>query len=188
MHRSLRTPLRISLSTFQEHHAAIALTLDISRGASDYTALFPHPIAVDVNRPLIIQISADAYALPYANEPLQIIVCAEVLQHVRKPRCPVAEIYHAVNPGGICFLSTRPCYHLYNWSNDCFRFTSSAFRELFHDSKAGLATILTYFHCWLIEKRELLWKFLRLSGHAIVIVYQRCFEFRVRRCSLWVAV
>jgi SAM-dependent methyltransferase len=49
-----------------------------------------------------------AQALPFATASIDIVLLAEVLEHLAQPRRACAEILRVLKPGGICLLSTPP--------------------------------------------------------------------------------
>jgi ubiquinone/menaquinone biosynthesis C-methylase UbiE len=49
-----------------------------------------------------------AQALPLASESVDLVILAEVLEHLTRPSAAGAEIMRVLRPGGICLLSTPP--------------------------------------------------------------------------------
>ena len=54
------------------------------------------------------QLRAVAQALPLASESVDVVILAEVLEHLQRPSAACAEIMRVLRPGGICLLSTPP--------------------------------------------------------------------------------
>ena len=54
------------------------------------------------------QLRAVAQALPLASESVDVVILAEVLEHLQRPSAAGAEIMRVLRPGGICLLSTPP--------------------------------------------------------------------------------
>jgi len=54
------------------------------------------------------QLRAVAQALPLASESVDVVILAEVLEHLDQPSAAGAEILRILKPGGVCLLSTPP--------------------------------------------------------------------------------
>ncbi len=54
------------------------------------------------------QLRAVAQSLPLASESVDVVILAEVIEHLTQPSVAGAEIMRILKPGGICLLSTPP--------------------------------------------------------------------------------
>lgn len=50
-------------------------------------------------------IAGDAMALPFCENSIDVIICAQVYEHVPNDECLVSEIYRVLKPGGTVFFS-----------------------------------------------------------------------------------
>lgn len=68
-----------------------------------------------------------------ADGSFDVVVCTEVLEHVRQPFSAVEEIRRMLAPGGIALVSTPFNFRIHGPLPDCWRFTEHGLRELFRD-------------------------------------------------------
>lgn len=54
--------------------------------------------------------AADTTHLPFAHEALDLVICCEVLEHIRDDRRAVAEIVRVLRPGGALVVSVPRCW------------------------------------------------------------------------------
>lgn len=121
---------RVHLDRFLERHATAARTLDIGAGGSSYARFFPNRVALDIDPLRKPDIVGDAHALPFGNASFSVVLCTEVLEHLRDPRKAFAEMARVVEPGGRLILTTRFVYPLHDTPSDFWRFTKYGLREL----------------------------------------------------------
>ncbi len=76
---------------------------------------------------------ADAVRLPFADGAFEGVVCAEVLEHLSRPRLALGEIRRVLRPGGHLLLTTRFLFPLHDRPNDFFRFTRHGLELLLAD-------------------------------------------------------
>lgn len=55
--------------------------------------------------PTLIYVRGDAQRLPVADESVDVVVCAQVYEHVANADALVTEIYRVLAPGGVCLFS-----------------------------------------------------------------------------------
>jgi len=72
--------------------------------------------------------------LPVKDNCFDLVVCTQVLEHVRNPQQAVDEIYRVLKPGGIVILTTNFHYGLHGAPHDYFRFSRYALDHLFQQS------------------------------------------------------
>jgi SAM-dependent methyltransferase len=54
------------------------------------------------------QVCASASALPFHPDTLDVVLLAEVIEHLGNPRVAAKEIMRVLRPGGVCLVSTPP--------------------------------------------------------------------------------
>lgn len=92
-------------------------TLDINPGAT-YTADL---CCVNMNRWVI------------GDNVFDVIICTEVLEHVRQPFYAVKEVSRMLKKGGYVYASTPFNFRIHGPLPDCWRFSEHGIRELFKD-------------------------------------------------------
>ncbi len=73
------------MEKFLEKYATEKRTLDVGSGGSKYGQFFPNRITVDIDKSRQPDIIADAHSLPFKDGEFEIILCTEVLEHVKNP-------------------------------------------------------------------------------------------------------
>jgi len=76
---------RKNLEKFLTRHATEKRALDIGSGGSSYGRLFPNRLTVDIDPSRKPEIVADAHNLPFKNGEFEVVLCTEVLEHVKDP-------------------------------------------------------------------------------------------------------
>jgi SAM-dependent methyltransferase/uncharacterized protein YbaR (Trm112 family) len=100
-----------------------------------------HPKLVNLNIGLFpnVDVVADAYELPYADESVDAIYCEAVLEHLEYPDRAVAEMWRVLKTGGQVFAAT-PFLQMYHGYPDHYQnFTLSGHRRLFE--RAGFTVV-----------------------------------------------
>src|SRR5581483_4352526 len=121
-----------------------ALVLDAGAGECPHAPLFAHTRYVKLDRGIgdaawdysRVDVLADVQALPFASGTFDAVINIQVLEHVREPDDPVAEMARVLKPGGQLILTTVQCWEIHQHPNDFFRFTRYGLSYLFE--KAGL--------------------------------------------------
>ena len=114
------------LSEYLEQHGVSLRgrrVLDLGSGLGGYTiewkALGGHVFALDlaasspaVKADRIPFVQADAHSLPFADNRFDVVFCASLIEHVRRPDLLLSEVHRVLSLGGICYLSFPPFYSL----------------------------------------------------------------------------
>ncbi len=119
------------LEKFLERYKTDVRTLDVGSGGSSYHRFFPNRFSIDVDPARKPDLVADAHNLPFKNGEYELVLCTEVLEHVKDPRKVINEIGRVLKPGGRVILTTRFVYPLHDVPHDYWRFTKYGLLELF---------------------------------------------------------
>lgn len=124
---------RRNLEKFLEKYKTDKKVLDIGSGGSSYGRFFPNRLTVDIDPDRNPEIVADAHTLPFEDNSFEVILCTEVLEHVRNPQQVINEFKRVLKPEGQVILTTRFIYPLHDIPNDFWRFTRYGLEELFKE-------------------------------------------------------
>lgn len=127
----MRKITRTHLEAFLSRHASDERALDVGSGGSSYGRFFPNRVSVDINPARKPDVIADAHALPFKDSEFALVLCTEVLEHVRDPRAAIAQMRRVLKPGGTLILTTRFIYPIHDAPGDYWRFTRYGLAELF---------------------------------------------------------
>jgi SAM-dependent methyltransferase len=72
-----------------------------------------------------------AEALPLRSESADLVLCTQMLEHVRRPEAAVAEMRRVVHPDGVCLLTTHGTWFYHPDPEDYWRWTAAGLRALF---------------------------------------------------------
>ncbi len=126
---------RNHLENFLKRQATDKRVLNVGSGADlyNYRRFFPNAVSFDVdpnNKPNVI---GDAHALPFKNEEFEVVLCAEVLEHLIDPKKAISEMRRVLKSGGTLILTTRFVYPIHDSPHDYWRFTKYGLMELFKE-------------------------------------------------------
>jgi SAM-dependent methyltransferase len=121
---------RITLDQFIEAHASHGRTLDIGAQNGPYAKWFPNRVAIDIRRGAGVDLLSDAHALALADASFDVVLCTEVLEHLREPQRAIDEMYRVLKPGGTLLLTTRFLFPIHDAPHDYYRFTKYGLRYL----------------------------------------------------------
>lgn len=121
---------RVTLERFISEHATTDRTLDIGAQNGPYARYFPNRIALDICRGQGVRILSDAQALAIADDAFEVVLCTEVLEHLREPQKAIDECFRVLSPGGRLLLTTRFLFPIHDAPHDYFRFTKYGLRYL----------------------------------------------------------
>ncbi len=122
---------RQRLHAFLLRHRSGVRTLDVGAGEANHKKYFPQSITVDINPERKPDVVGDIHALPFKDGEFEIVLCLDVLEHVRDPRKAVSELMRVVAPGGKLLFATRFVFPLHDTPGDYWRFTEYGLRDLF---------------------------------------------------------
>jgi len=124
---------RDRLKRFLSANSSQGKTLDVGCGDSYYRQFFPNRVSVDLDPRRSPDIVADIHRLPFSDEEFDVILCTEVLEHVKNPFLAVSEMKRVLKKGGKILLTTRFIFPIHDAPVDFFRYTSFGLAELFKD-------------------------------------------------------
>jgi len=92
-----------------------------------------HPKLINLNIGAFpnVEVVADAYALPYADDAVDAFHCEAVLEHLEHPELAVSEMYRALRPGCAVFAATPFLQPFHGYPNHFQNFTLTGHRRLF---------------------------------------------------------
>jgi len=97
----------------------------------------PRLINVNISDYENVDVVADAYELPYADESVSAIFCEAVLEHLEFPERAVAEMCRVLKPGGRVFAATPFLQWYHGYPNHFQNFTLTGHVRLF--ARAGFS-------------------------------------------------
>ena len=121
---------RVTLDRFIAAHATDQPTLDIGAQNGPYAALFPRRIGLDIRPGAGVRIIGDAQALGVRDAAFDVVLCTEVLEHLREPQQAIDEMFRVLKPGGRLLLTTRFLFPIHDAPDDYFRYTKYGLRYL----------------------------------------------------------
>ena len=98
---------RKHLESFLKQHRTESKVLDIGSGGSGYDRYFPNRLTADIDPERKPEVVADIQDMPFHNGEFEVILCTEVLEHVKNPFLAVQELERVLAPGGALILTTR---------------------------------------------------------------------------------
>ncbi|MBX9906622.1 class I SAM-dependent methyltransferase [Patescibacteria group bacterium] len=126
----MRKILSEKLEVFYRSHASEKKTLDVGSRKGRHAKYFPNVTSIDVSPNADPDIVADAHAIPFPDNHFEIVICREVLEHVKDPARVLSEMHRVLVPGGTLLLSTRFLFPIHEAPEDRWRFTNYNLREL----------------------------------------------------------
>lgn len=88
-------------------------------------------VSVDISPEREPDVCTDACMLPFADDSFDLVICCEVLEHVREPSSASREIFRVLRPNGKLVLTAPFVYPIHERPHDYFRFTKFGLRMLF---------------------------------------------------------
>lgn len=93
-----------------------------------------HLQTCDLNFGPGVDFAADVSDMPFENDSFDLVLCTQVLEHVKDPQKVCNELARVVKPGGYVFLTTPQSSPLHNLPWNFFNFTNLGLRLLFDAS------------------------------------------------------
>ena len=118
---------------FIKQFATDGAVLDIGCGNDLYKDAFPNCTTVDIAaRPGVkVDIIGDAHDLHMIQDSsYDMILCAEVLEHLHTPHKAIAEFHRILKPGGKLILTTRFLFPIHDAPGDYYRYTKYGLQHL----------------------------------------------------------
>lgn len=172
---------RPPLERFLQRHASGAFTLDLGSSIGFYATLFPHRVTLDIRPVRGVQVVGDAHALCFPDATFDLVLCTEVLEHLREPQRGIDEMRRVLRPGGVLLLTTRFLFPIHDAPGDFFRFTRFGLAHLLREfpqvdiveeaDPIGTLAVLT--QRLGIQAETLGWRPLRLGWHVAARALRR---------------
>jgi SAM-dependent methyltransferase len=128
------------------------LLLDAGGGYQPYKKLFAHaryescdylPVLIEAdganNVPQTFY--CDLEAIPKQQGSYDVIICTQVLEHVKNPGKVVSEFYRILKPGGKLFLTAPQCFGIHMAPYNFFNYTSYGLEYIFKQSGFTIISI-----------------------------------------------
>lgn len=93
------------ITEFLSHHFAWVVGADIDRAAIEHAGR-------SFSRPNLQFLLGDSMLLPFEKASFDVVVCAQVYEHVPDPSRMMAEIRRVLSPGGACYFAAGNRIHL----------------------------------------------------------------------------
>jgi len=185
------TPGRLSLEAFLASHACGGPTLEIGAEDSACARWFPNRVAINVRPNEHAHILADAYRLPFGDGAFDVVLCAEVIEHMHTPALAIEEMHRVLKHGGKLLLTTPFAYPIHYAPTDYYRFTRFGLLHLLSgwevesltEATTDGAALATFFHHWLLKKRGFAWKAPKLAWWCVWRALTRSYAGRAVRAN-----
>jgi len=124
-----RTLLEYHLSDVVKLDCFRGVILNVGCGETTYEEFLPKSTAMyKVDWPstlhdVFVDAWCDVHNLPFKNELFDLVICTEVLEHVKVPQAVLAEIYRVLKPNGLMFLTAPFLYSIHEAPYDFYRYT-----------------------------------------------------------------
>jgi SAM-dependent methyltransferase len=125
-----------------------AKLLDAGAGDSPYRKYFEHTRYISVDTASTghhafqsVGVRADLAALPFVSDTFDVVLCTQVLEHVRHPGHVLAELARVLKPKGNLFLTVPQSWEVHEAPQDYFRFTRYGLELLFNNAALEMVAI-----------------------------------------------
>ena len=124
---------RSKLDDFLKTHRSCGKTLNIGCANLRYTSYFPYMVALDIDKTKEPDIAGDTHYLPLIDESFDVVLCTEVLEHLKEPQKAIDDMRRVLKKGGKLILTTPFIFPLHDTPSDYFRYTKYGLRYLLRD-------------------------------------------------------
>jgi SAM-dependent methyltransferase len=135
MHREITRSLVAARDAFLRPGLRI---LDVGCGVQPYYPLFAEIasdyVGSDVEPGPRIAYVSPVESLPIPDAQYDVVLCTQVLEHVRHPQRALREMTRVLVPGGHLFLTTLGVYPFHPHPADYWRWTQQGFEAMFQDT------------------------------------------------------
>jgi SAM-dependent methyltransferase len=137
------------------------------RGSFDINRLNHRVVYVNLSNENMPDIQADAASLPFGKNIFDVVVCAELLEHVYLPELVLREMMRVLKPNGILLITVPFLVPYHADPCDFGRYSSQYLKQVLKD--VGFSNIQ-------IEKQGDFWSVLldMLRGYVIHLQYEQC--------------
>ncbi len=143
----------LSPKAFAKKYAVDGKKLNLGSGPRIISSEF---INVDLSSYPGVDIVADISNVPVGDNTVSMVVCDNVLEHVKNPEAVARELYRMLKPGAVAYISTPFFYPFHSSPSDYRRWTHEGLRLLFKDfetvdlgCRAGPFSVLNVYLCYL---------------------------------------
>ncbi|MDR2600762.1 MAG: class I SAM-dependent methyltransferase [Oscillospiraceae bacterium] len=138
------------LASYAKEYASGRL-IDIGCGTKPYEKLFApyiiEHVGADHNEMFHnkdnVDIFADAYSIPVADNSFNSALSTSVLEHLEEPQKAFDEVYRILDNGGVLLLSVPFLYHLHEQPRDFYRYTTYGLQYLAENAGFKIAVTKT---------------------------------------------
>jgi SAM-dependent methyltransferase len=135
MHREITRSLVEARDTYLRPGLRI---LDVGCGVQPYYPLFADIASEydgnDVEPGPRIKYVSMVESLPIPDESYDVVLCTQVMEHVRRPVQALSEMTRVLAPGGHLFMTTHGVYPFHPHPGDYWRWTRQGFEAMFEDT------------------------------------------------------
>ncbi len=179
---------RHALDRFLQSRATDARTLDLGGGSGPYADYFPNRTCMDVRPTPDVDFLGDAHHLPVRDAAFDVVVCTEVLEHLKEPRAALDEMFRVLAPNGRLLLTTRFLFPIHESPHDFYRYTRYGLEHLLarfeivtlEEETDTMGTLAVLVQRLALQADVLGGRLGRLALHLVARVIARC-GFLVRR-------
>lgn len=111
-----------------------AKVLDAGAGSKPYADLFTHAKYKSVDLKGDHDYMASLDKLPMEDDSFDVVLCTQVLEHVKYPQKVVKELYRIMKPSGYLYLTAPQAWGIHDEPDNYFNFTKYGLKLLFDEA------------------------------------------------------
>lgn len=118
-------------------------------------------IGVDIeDGPNVDHVMPSEYSIPLFDGFQDVVLCGNVLEHVRNPFHLLAEIYRKLIPGGWVFLAAPQVWRVHRYPIDTFRYNPDGMQAILEENEFMVVDIHTVIvsdnktDCWAVARTQ----------------------------------